>query len=140
MVSTALVRDDIVYFNTIIPDVSVCASGGTGWEMSVKTENGGSPDAPVFDFNDDNEISFSGDTASITLSLAGDTITEDIAYGGRKLDKDKGMPTAPAIMGDRRYTAGTATDEGAKIQESELKESAATLTGRLSWEQLFPSQ
>ena len=138
VVSRALVRDDIVYFSTIIPDVSVCAEGGTGWEMAVKTENGGSPDAPVFDFNDDNEISLSGDTASITLSRAGDTITEDIAYGGRKLDKDKGMPTAPAIKGKRRYTASTA-DTG-KPKSTALEESAATLTGRLSWEQLFPSQ
>ena len=138
VVSRALVRDDIVYFSTIIPDVSVCAEGGTGWEMAVKTENGGSPDAPVFDFNDDNEISLSGDTASITLSRAGDTITEDIAYGGRKLDKDKGMPTAPAFKGKRRYTASTA-DTG-KPKSTALEESAATLTGRLSWEQLFPSQ
>jgi type IV pilus assembly protein PilY1 len=138
VVSRALVRDDIVYFSTIIPDVSVCAEGGTGWEMAVKTENGGSPDAPVFDFNDDNEISLSGDTASITLSRAGDTITEDIAYGGRKLDKDKGMPTAPAIKGKRRYTASTA--EAGKPKSTALEESAATLTGRLSWEQLFPSQ
>ena len=108
--------------------------------MSVKTENGGSPDAPVFDFNVDGVIRTAGDTASVTREHDGESSTEDIAFAGRKMDTDKGMPTAPAIMGNRRYTAGTATDEGVKIQVSELKESAATLTGRLSWKQLIPSQ
>ena len=138
VVSKALVRGNIVYFNSIIPDVSVCASGGTGWEMSVKTENGGSPDAPVFDFNEDGAVTVSGDTATVTGG--GGTTGEDysVGYAGKKLDPDKGMPAGPSIIGDRRFTPGSATDKGADMEETLLIANDATVTGRLSWEQLFP--
>ena len=137
VVSEALVRGKIVYFNSIIPDVSVCASGGGGWEMSVKTENGGSPDAPVFDFNEDGAITVSGDT----ISVSGGTRSkgeENTAYAGKKLEEEKGMPAGPSIIGNRRFTPGTATDEGAEMEDTLLITNEATVTGRLSWEQLFP--
>ena len=137
VVSEALVRGSIVYFNSIIPDVSVCASGGGGWEMSVKTENGGSPDAPVFDFNEDGAVTVSGDTASVS-GRSGASGEENISYAGKKLEEEKGMPAGPSIIGNRRFTPGTATDEGAEMEETLLITNEATVTGRLSWEQLFP--
>ena len=137
VVSEALVRGSIVYFNSIIPDVSVCASGGGGWEMSVKTENGGSPDAPVFDFNEDGVVTVSGDTASVS-GRSGASGEENISYAGKKLEAEKGMPAGPSIIGNRRFTPGTATDEGAEMEETLLITNEATVTGRLSWEQLFP--
>ena len=137
VVSEALVRGGIVYFNSIIPDVSVCASGGGGWEMSVKTENGGSPDAPVFDFNEDGAVTVSGDTASVS-GRSGASGEENISYAGKKLEEEKGMPAGPSIIGNRRFTPGTATDEGAEMEETLLITNEATVTGRLSWEQLFP--
>ena len=137
VVSEALVRGGIVYFNSIIPDVSVCASGGGGWEMSVKTENGGSPDAPVFDFNEDGAVTVSGDTASVS-GRSGASGEANISYAGKKLEEEKGMPAGPSIIGNRRFTPGTATDEGAEMEETLLITNEATVTGRLSWEQLFP--
>ncbi len=137
VVSAALVRGGIVYFNSIIPDISVCASGGGGWEMSVKTENGGSPDAPVFDFNEDGIVTLSGDTTSIS-GRSGAKGEENIAYSGKKLDEEQGMPAGPSIIGNRRFTPGTATDEGSEMEETLLISNEATVTGRLSWEQLFP--
>ena len=137
VVSEALVRGKIVYFNSIIPDVSVCASGGGGWEMSVKTENGGSPDAPVFDFNEDGAVTVSGDTASVS-GRSGASGEENISYAGKKLEEEKGMPAGPSIIGNRRFTPGTATDEGTEMEETLLITNEATVTGRLSWEQLFP--
>ena len=137
VISEALVRGSIVYFNSIIPDVSVCASGGGGWEMSVKTENGGSPDAPVFDFNEDGAVTVSGDTASVS-GRSGASGEENISYAGKKLEEEKGMPAGPSIIGNRRFTPGTATDEGAEMEETLLITNEATVTGRLSWEQLFP--
>jgi Tfp pilus tip-associated adhesin PilY1 len=131
------VRGGIVYFNSIIPDISVCASGGGGWEMSVKTENGGSPDAPVFDFNEDGIVTLSGDTTSIS-GRSGAKGEENIAYSGKKLDEEQGMPAGPSIIGNRRFTPGTATDEGSEMEETLLISNEATVTGRLSWEQLFP--
>jgi len=137
VVSEALVRGKIVYFNTIIPDVSVCASGGGGWEMSVDVENGGSPDAPVFDFNEDGVVAVSGDTASVSRRNRAKG-QENTAYAGKKLEEEKGMPAGPSIIGNRRFTPGSATDEGAEMEETLLITNEATVTGRLSWEQLFP--
>ena len=137
VVSEALVRGKIVYFNSIIPDVSVCASGGSGWEMSVKTENGGSPDAPVFDFNEDGAVTVSGDTTSVS-GRGGSTGEEQTAYAGKKLEEEQGMPAGPSIIGNRRFTPASATDEGVEMEETLLITNDATVTGRLSWEQLFP--
>jgi type IV pilus assembly protein PilY1 len=136
-VSEALVRGGIVYFNTIIPDVSVCASGGSGWEMSVKVENGGSPEAPVFDFNEDGIVAVIGDTASVR-GRSGAKEAENTAYAGKKLEAEQGMPAGPSIIGNRRFSPGSATDEGSEMQETVLISNEATVTGRLSWEQLFP--
>ena len=137
VVSEALVRGKIAYFNSIIPDVSVCASGGGGWEMSVKAENGGSPDAPVFDFNEDGIVALSGDATSIS-GRTGATGEENISYAGKKLEEEQGMPAGPSIIGNRRFTPGSATDEGAEMEETLLITNEATVTGRLSWQQLFP--
>jgi type IV pilus assembly protein PilY1 len=131
VVSEALVRAGIVFFNTFIPDSSVCAASDSGWEMSVKAENGGSPGAPVFDFNRSGSVDVDGDTT--------DASGENIAYAGRKLDLEQtGIPAGPSIIGNRRFTQRSATDEGTEIVETVLSEATATVTGRLSWEQLFP--
>jgi hypothetical protein len=137
VVSEALVRGKIVYFNSIIPDISVCASGGTGWEMSVKIENGGSPNDAVFDFDQDGEV-LKGKGGDTYTFISGDTSESTVGYAGRKLDPDKGMPAGPSIIGNRRFTPGSATDEGAEMEETLLITNEATVPGRLSWQQLFP--
>ena len=138
VVSKAVVVGNIVYFNTIIPDESVCSSGGTGWEMSVKTINGGSPDKAVFDFDGDgivNKIKGGGDQYTI---IGADGEEYSVGYAGRKLDPDKGMPAGPSIIGNQRFTAGSATETGEEIAVNAISESEATVSGRLSWDQLFP--
>ena len=138
VVSEALARDDIVYFNTIIPDTSVCASGGTGWEMSVKTVNGGSPDDAVFDFNNDGEI-LKGKNGGDEYTIVGvDGGERTVGYAGRKFDPDKGMPAGPSIIGNRRFTPGSSTETGEEIVDTVLSETEVTVSGRLSWDQLFP--
>ena len=137
-VSEALARGDVVFFNTIIPDTSVCASGGTGWEMSVKTVNGGSPDDAVFDFNNDGEVitgKNGGDEYTIVSADGGE---RTVGYAGRKFDPDKGMPAGPSIIGNRRFTPGSSTETGEEIVDTVLSETEVTVTGRLSWDQLFP--
>ncbi len=138
VVSEALARGDVVFFNTIIPDTSVCASGGTGWEMSVKTVNGGSPDDAVFDFNNDGEVitgKNGGDEYTIVSADGGE---RTVGYAGRKFDPDKGMPAGPSIIGNRRFTPGSSTETGEEIVDTVLSETEVTVTGRLSWDQLFP--
>ncbi|MCH9690660.1 MAG: hypothetical protein K0U59_01165, partial [Gammaproteobacteria bacterium] len=44
------------FFNTAIPIVSSCSSGGTGWVMSVDFATGKAPNFPVFDANNDGAI------------------------------------------------------------------------------------
>jgi len=74
------------------------------------------------------------------VSGGGGTTGEDysVGYAGKKLDPDKGMPAGPSIIGNRRFTPGSATDKGADMEETLLIANDATVTGRLSWEQLFP--
>ena len=48
------------------------------------------------------------------------------------------MPAGPSIIGNRRFTPASATDEGVEMEETLLITNDATVTGRLSWEQLFP--
>ena len=138
VVSEALVYGDIAYFNTIIPDKSVCASGGTGWEMSVKVENGGPPNDAVFDFNDDGEVLKTRDGGDEYTIVVLDGEDYSVGYAGRKLDPDKGMPAGPSIIGNKRFTPGTATETGEEIVATVLSDNEVDTTGRLSWEQLFP--
>ena len=129
-----------MFFNTVIPDISVCASGGSGWEMSVKMENGGSPESPVFDFNEDGVIAIKGDTASVSgIKGKGETGSpENIGYAGKKLEEEQGMPAGPSIIGNRRFTPGSGTDEVSKIEDTLLQSTVSRVSGRLSWEHLFP--
>ena len=127
--SEILVRGEMVYFNTQIPDDRPCAFGGTGWLMAVNTEHGTSPDsdAPEFDLNDDGEITVAGDTVSV-----GGT---DHAPVGEKFDASNGLPAAPAVIGDKRYTAGTGIDDSSQMDVTVIAEFSG-LAGRLSWDQL----
>ncbi|MBT4987164.1 MAG: hypothetical protein HOM87_05110 [Proteobacteria bacterium] len=140
VIAEALIRGDLVFFNTVIPDISVCASGGSGWEMSVKMENGGSPESPVFDFNEDGVIAIKGDTASVSgIKGKGETGSpENIGYAGKKLEEEQGMPAGPSIIGNRRFTPGSGTDEVSKIEDTLLQSNVSRVSGRLSWEHLFP--
>ena len=106
--------------------------------MSVKVENGGPPNDAVFDFNDDGEVLRTRDGGDEYTIVVLDGEDYSVGYAGRKLDPDKGMPAGPSIIGDRRFTPGSATDKGADMEETLLIANDATVTGRLSWEQLFP--
>ena len=44
-------------FNTLIPSMAACASGGTGWLMAVDSLTGAQPYLPVFDGNNDGVFS-----------------------------------------------------------------------------------
>jgi len=137
VVSNYLVRAGIVYFNTQIPDDRPCAFGGSGWLMSIKASNGSNPDSdsPQFDLNDDGEVLITGDTVSHDGS--------EYAPAGEKFSSSKGLPAAPAIIGDKRYTTGTQTaqhpgEEGTQMDVSAIAAIDAAVTGRMSWDQLKP--
>ena len=132
VVSDYLVRGKAVYFNTQIPDDRLCAFGGSGWLMSVNTCDGGSPASPEFDYNGDGKI----DPAKDSVVIAG----THYGFAGKKFASSKGIPAAPAIIGNKRYTTGTRAsgDPNTQMDVNVIADLEAGLVGRLSWDQVFP--
>ena len=56
---------------------------------------------------------------------------------GKKYAADKGVPTGVSIIGVRRYSPGSGTDEASKVSSSLLKSTSAN-QGRMSWTELIP--
>ena len=126
----------MIFFNTVIPTEDPCEYGGTGWMMSVRIQNGGSSMTPVVD-QDNNDIVDSGDTSDI--DLGGDEGITAVGHSGKKVEDDEGLPGGPAIIGDKLFTRGS--KEGEQPKDTALAPvTDSGPVGRLSWEQLFPSQ
>jgi Tfp pilus tip-associated adhesin PilY1 len=128
VIDRAVVRGNLIMFNTLVPDASVCASGGHGWEMSVMNNNGGSPRMASWDFDGDGVIG-TGDRAKITTKT-GEKKT--FGYVGKKI-VGKGLPSGSTIFGDRRFTPSSGADAP---KETLLVPSAPLPPGRLSWVEL----
>ncbi|MDX1697349.1 MAG: PilC/PilY family type IV pilus protein, partial [Thiohalobacterales bacterium] len=119
-VTDAVIRGDLVYFNTTVPDSNPCANGGTGWLMVAKYLNGGRPDLVSFDLNGNG-----------VLDLY-DVIDGESAVGVRV----SGLPSSPVNLGNKRYTTTTDSIDGSTIVVDEIIDISGTDTGRLSWEEL----
>ncbi|RMD80039.1 MAG: hypothetical protein D6809_02220 [Gammaproteobacteria bacterium] len=127
VVTDPVVRGDLVYFDTTIPDASPCTYGGDGWLMSLRIDTGGRPPQPAFDYNGDGQVD------------AGDLVTDgsiQAAAGGQHFTQ--GLPTSPAFLGNKQYTAGTKTTGGNSIDVRAVEALGGAGTGRLSWEELQP--
>ncbi|MEM9173302.1 MAG: PilC/PilY family type IV pilus protein, partial [Pseudomonadota bacterium] len=132
VVSNALVRGDIVFYNTIIPDSGdPCVVGGGGWLMSVKICSGGRPDEPAFDLNRDNAVN-NGDIVVDTLLTDADGNPVTYSAGGERFNPTEGLPWQSSILGDRQYTPGSTGE----LERRSISGTNALLDGRLSWEQL----
>jgi type IV pilus assembly protein PilY1 len=119
-VTDAVIRGDLVFFNTTIPDNAPCNSGGSGWLMVAKIINGGRPDLVSFDLNDNG-----------VLDLY-DVIDGENAVGV----KVSGLPSSPVNLGNKRYTSTTDSVDGGSIVVDEIIDISGANTGRLSWEEL----
>ena len=122
IVTDPVIRGDLVYFNTMRPDTNPCESGGRGWLMVAKWNNGGHPSEVAFDLNDD----------SVLDSM--DTIGGDAAAGVEIV----GIPTSPVNLANKRYTSTTQTTGGSTIEVTDILRVGGPKTGRLSWEELNP--
>ncbi|MEM9173231.1 MAG: PilC/PilY family type IV pilus protein [Pseudomonadota bacterium] len=132
VVSNALVRGDIVFYNTIIPDSGdPCVVGGGGWLMSVKICSGGRPDEPAFDLNRDNAVN-NGDIVIDTLLTDADGNPVTYSAGGERFNPTEVLPWQSSILGDRQYTPGSTGE----LERRSISGTNALLDGRLSWEQL----
>ena len=125
MVTNSVVRDNLVLFNTTIPDPSPCTGGGSGFQMIVDWRTGGSPSDSTFDVNGDGTVD--------NLDLVSDGSNPAVAVGKRFVG---GLPSSPAILGNNRYTAGT--NEKNPEQPDKIKPRDNDRSGRLSWEELNP--
>ncbi len=56
VIAGAKIINNIVFFNTYIPNAAPCDPGGDSWFMFVKAINGGIPPRPVIDINASNSI------------------------------------------------------------------------------------
>ncbi len=56
IVQRVILRDNIAFLVTLIPEEDVCSAGGTGWLIALDAETGAAPRFAVFDINDDNVI------------------------------------------------------------------------------------
>ena len=127
LVTDPIVRDNLVLFNTTIPDPSPCTGGGSGFLMVLDWHNGGTPSTSTFDVNGDGTVD--------ELDLVSNGANTAVAAGKRFTG---GLPSSPAILGNSRYTSGTGITTGADIDPDKIVGRKGDRTGRLSWEELTP--
>lgn len=117
VIVSPLVLGPIVFFNTLIPDVSSpCSFGGSGWLMAVNIENGGEPEFVVIDVNNDSQLD---DTDKYN-----NQIVSGVKFGN-------GIPMQGAIRGEYLFVPGSAGEISTfRIFNND------DLLGRISWEDL----
>ncbi len=96
MVRRPILRDDLVFFVSMIPNDDPCAAGGTGWIQVLDILTGQAPDFPVFDIDLDLDVSREGDL--IEAGAANDT-SDDLTPVGVS---SPSIPNLPAIIYDDR--------------------------------------
>ena len=114
VVADSLLRRQVLFFNTIIPNVDDCKTSGSGWLMSVQYDTGLAPGFGVFDGNNDGLID-----------------SNDIGFVGEKFDE--GMPTKSGVLGERQYTPGTK----GTIEDRKVNVGPGNREGQLSWHEIF---
>ncbi len=90
------VLGNTVFFNTWIPENTVCSAGGAGVLMSVDLATGGRAANPLFDLNGDNVI----DAADFLVGGGA-----NYAATGQRFNR--GLPASSAFLGTYQYTPGT---------------------------------
>lgn len=120
VISESTVSGDVLFFNTVIPDSTVCSYGGTSWYMSLDLITGLAPDYGVFDADGD-----------------GDIDTDDAGYVGEKYSS--GLLAGSVIVGVDNSTTSVQISRGSdnSTDERSVYTKDSSLTGRLSWTELL---
>ncbi len=122
LVTDPVIRGDLVFFNTMMPDANPCNFGGSSWLMAAKWLNGGNPGEIAFDINRDgvlDDLDEIGGSAAVGVSVTG-------------------IATSPVNLGNKRYTSTTETIGGSTIDVTDILDVGGPKTGRLAWEELTP--
>ena len=77
---------------------------------------------------------------TIEVTLAGSSGPTPLGPSGTKFEDDEGLPSGPAIVGDKLFTRGSNEDEPLKKVTALAPVTDSWPVGRLDWEQLFHSQ
>jgi type IV pilus assembly protein PilY1 len=122
-----LLRANILFFNSFVPSDLPCAGGGTSFLYGVDMENGGTPDFPPFDTDNDGVV----DTNDLASSGSGDQkpVSRKV-----HLEEGGGIAAKTNVLGDIAFTALST----AKISVTALFEIDRLDKGRLSWQELNP--
>jgi type IV pilus assembly protein PilY1 len=121
VINRATVRNNVVFFDTVIPSDSVCDYGGAGYLMAVNLLNGGSTQRPEFNINNDDVV----DETDHVVNDQGDTVPPSGRY------HEGGMPVSE-IMDNDIVTNDTNQPNGAP-EQTRIRPARQ---GRLSWEEL----
>jgi len=122
LVTDPVIRGELVFFNTMIPDSNPCNFGGSGWLMATKWLNGGNPGEIAFDLNRDgllDDLDEIGGKAAVGAEVTG-------------------IATSPVNLANKRYTSTTETTGGSTIDVTDILDIGGPKTGRLAWEELTP--
>ena len=122
LVTDPVIRGDLVFFNTMMPDSNPCNFGGSGWLMAAKWLTGGNPGEIAFDLNRDgllDDLDEIGGKSAVGVSITG-------------------IATSPVNLANKRYTSTTETTGGSTIDVTDIIETDGPKTGRLAWEELTP--
>ncbi len=92
IVREIVLRDDLAFFVTLIPEDDVCSAGGTGWLMAIDATSGTAPRFPVFDIDGDNQVT----GADVVGSLVPGDGANPVGLGSLSI------PNLPAFLFDDR--------------------------------------
>ena len=127
VVTNYIVRSDVLLFNTLIPDATICSAGGSGYFMALDALSGGRTTEAQFDVNGDGIVNI-GD-------LQGGSAVSGEAQNG--------VSGAPATLGNYEYNNSTdntnsGSDGDAKdnLRKRVMKPIDDAGTGRMSWEEI----
>ena len=111
------IRNNTLFFNTVIPDSTTCNAGGNGWLMSVSLATGGRPANPIFDLNNDG------------------IFDSDDQEGGENPVGQKvfAIPAESTFLGDNQYTP----DSEGNIAKRKVNIDKSQREGRMSWKEIF---
>ena len=132
VVTDSVATGGLVHFNTQITAAKkACEAGGSGWTMSLRIANGGSPIGAAFDFDGDDEIS---DADTRGFSIGG--VMKKTGYAGKKFASDIDIPGGVAINEGRRYMPGTKSKDASEVDQQKIIIPKSLPSGRLSWMEL----
>lgn len=115
-VSSAVVRSDVVFFNTFVPENSLCAGGGFGFKMAVDSASGGATTKPAFDSNENGVVD------------RRDTVSNGSSTSTVSGIRQEGYLSEPVFIGDIVFTTNIATKTASTLN---------VRVGRMSWQELL---